>query len=220
MRDEIKKIIIENENLIRSIAHKYAKFSNFEDLFQAGIVGIIKAYRNYDAKSGAKFSTYAYNYIKGECLNFLKMDRAIKVNSDYLKLYKAYEKSKEFLTQKLSREPSITEICSFMKIDEKTIEDMFIACEFVYSLDKEIKTEEGSSMYEIVGDIKEENYEEKILVSDALNFLSEEERKIIKLRYFKDYTQSEVASDLNLSQVQVSRMEKKAKEKVRTRIAC
>ena len=75
-------------------------------------------------------------------------------------------------------------------------------------------------MYEIVGDIKEENYEEKILVSDALNFLSEEERKIIKLRYFKDYTQSEVASDLNLSQVQVSRMEKKAKEKVRTRIAC
>lgn len=218
MKKEIKEVILENENLIRKIAYKYASFSNFEDLFQAGVIGIIKAYNNYDENSNAKFSTYAFIYIKGEMLNFLKMDRAIKVNSDYLKLYKAYEKSKEFLTQKLGRVPSLSEISLFMKVEEKVLEDAYIACEFVSSLDKEINNDEAN-MYEIVGEIKEENYEVKIMINDALNSLSHEERELMKLRYYKDYTQSEVAKYLNMSQVQVSRMEKKAKEKVRTKIA-
>lgn len=220
MKKDMKDIILENQNLIRKLAYRYSRYTNYDDLYQAGVTGIIKAYYNYKNDSNAKFSSYAYLYIKGEMLSFINMDRPIKVNSDYLKLYKAYEQNKELLTQKLGKEPTLTEVSLFMGIDESKIEDAYLACEFVSSLDKELNDEDSLSMYELVGESKENSIEARILVDDALSSLSFQERELMKLRFYKDYTQSETAEYLNISQVQVSRIEAKAKEKMRTKIAC
>ena len=218
MNEEIKNIIINNSNLIKKIASRYSSLSSFEDLYQVGIIGLIKAYNKYDKNNGAKFSTYAYKYIQGEMLELLRTDRSIKVSSDYLKLYKAYNKCKEFLTQRDGKEPTLLEISKFMNVSEKSIEDAFIACEFVSSLDKDINNDEGLNLYEIVGDAKEENYEEKIMVKEAIENLEEIERKLVACRFYKDLTQSETAEYMNMSQIQVSRLEKKVKEKIRVRI--
>lgn len=178
---------------------------------------MIKAYKNYDKNSNAKFSTYAYKYIQGEILAFLKTDRSIKISSDYLKLYKSYNKCKEYLTQKNGKIPSLTEISIFMNVSEKMLIDAFLACEFVSSLDEQ--NEEGLNLYETLGEIEEENYEDKILLENEIEKLNEIERELIKCRYYKDLTQNETAEYLNISQVQVSRLEKKSLEKIKVRIA-
>ena len=219
MNEKLEKIILENQSLIKSIAYKYSKYSNYEDLYQTGTIGIIKAFNNYKETSETKFTTYAYKYIMGEMLKFITMDRNIKVSSDYLKLFKACEKSKEFLTQKFGKEPTINELSIFMGIEEKQIEDAYIACEFTVSLDKELNNEEGMTRYEVVGEVKEENYGDKIMVNDALNNLPNPERELIRLRYYNGFTQSETAEKLGISQVQVSRIERKAKEMIRMRVA-
>ena len=208
----------ETKDMIYKIASKYNKYYSTEDLFQVGVIGLMKAKKNYKINSTTKFSTYAYNYILGEIIEFIKTDRTIKVSPYILKIYKAYEKSKDYLTSELGRNVSLEEISKFMNININVLSDAIIKSEFVLSTDSKL-TDEDFTLEKVTGSDKRKEIDDLIDLKRELEKLSLEERKLIELRYFKDYTQSEVAKKLNMSQVQVSRNETKILKKMYTGIS-
>lgn len=207
----------ETKDLIYKIASKYSKMYPLEDLFQVGVLGLIKAKKNYRINENTKFSTYAYNYILGEIIEFIKSDRTIKVSSDILKIYKAYEKTKDYLINELGRNVSLKEISNFMNIDINILSDALIKSEFVLSTDSKLN-DDNFTLENITGSDKRKEIDDLIDLRSELSRLNSEERKLIELRYFKDYTQSETAKKLNMSQVQVSRSETKILKKMYTGI--
>ena len=211
----MNNLIDENiERIIYKIASKYRHNFPIEDLFQVGIIGALKASKNFSNTYDTKFTTYAYNYILGEIVDYVNKDRNIKVSSSYLKIYKRYEQLKDILTQKLSRIPSNNEIALVMNIDEKLLEDVIVMSEYELSLDNMIN-DNTTNYYDVLEDSKN-NLELSVEMKNILSTLTEEERKLINYRYISNYTQNETAKILNINQVQVSRIEKKAKQKIRT----
>lgn len=209
--------LMETKDMIYKICYKYSKYYSVEDLFQVGVIGLMKAKRNFNSNMNTKFTTYAYNYILGEIIEFIKNDRTIKVSSDTLKLYKAYEKSKDFLTNELGRNVTLEEVSKFMNVDINLLSDTIIKSEFVLSTDT--KLSDDFTLEQITGKDTRKQIDDLIDLRDELKKLTNEERKLIELRYFKDYTQSETAEVLNMSQVQVSRNETKILKKMYSRIA-
>lgn len=218
MNDDILKLINDNKNLIYKIAGKYSYHYDMEDLYQVGVIGLIKAYKNYNFNSNAKFSTYAYSYILGEILEFIKNDRNIKVNSNDIKLYKAYQKAVEFLTHKNSRVPSFSEVCRFLEVPEEIVYNSLISSEFTISLDNEIN--EVKNYYEILGEDNSEKLNDLICLKNEIEKLKTIEKEIINYRYYKDYTQNETADILGISQVQVSRYEKNILSRIKEKMIC
>ena len=111
--------ILEYEKLVNSVASKYSNFSNYEDLKQQGMIGLIKAVDNYKKDNNTKFSTYAYLWIKGEILEYLRCDKNIKISKELLSLSKEITICTEILRQKLNKEPSIKEIALYLEKDER-----------------------------------------------------------------------------------------------------
>lgn len=207
------ELIKNNTGLIYKIMNDSFYGIDRDDLFQAGVVGLLSAYKNYQVDGNVKFSTYAYKYIFGEMYN-LAMQKQIKISKDYLKLYKEIEKTRYALAQKYGFIPNNRQIALFLERDINEIEQAIVAGSIIVnSLDK--STDEERSIYETIP--KEENIslEESMLLKEGLDQLTEEERKIIIYRYYNDYTQSEVARKLNKKQVTISRYENKSIEKIR-----
>ena len=199
---ELEQIITLNEKLIYKIASKFFDVPK-EDLYQAGVIGIIKAYKNYKQDSTTKFSTYAYNYIYGEMYELANNLRSIKLSKDVLKIYKQIEKTKYLLAQQLNRIPSVQEISSYLQIDELLINQIINSTNQIMSLDED----EKRPLYETVSTETKIPQSQIIDIKDSINTLDDCEKEIIKYRYFKDYTQSETAKILGISQVKVSRYE-------------
>lgn len=220
MKKDISQIIIEHQALIYKIASKYSTYYSVEDLFQVGVIGLIKAYKKFKPSLGVKFSTYAYKYIFGEIINFIKQDRSIKLSINSLKIYKEYEKVKELLSQKYGKVPSFEDICEFMEMNNEDVLNAITESEFVLSLDDNIKEDEPMTFIDLCKEDKRNSIDELLDIKKELESLSSKERKIIELHYFKDYTQNEIAKYLNMTQVQVSRCEKHVLEKMRKNIAC
>lgn len=212
------KLIKENAKLIYKIASKYSEYYDIEDLFQEGVKGLDKARKNYDPNSNTKFSTYAFKYILGEIVSYVKNDRNIKVGNETMKLYQAYEKAQEYLTNKLNRYPTLEETCNFMGVNSTLVVDAIRKCEFTTSLESSL-SEDDFTLEQVTGVDKTDQIDTLLDLKAELENLSEEERRIIELRYFGDYTQSEIANYLNMSQVQVSRNEQKILKKIKTNIA-
>lgn len=206
---ELEQIITLHEKLIFKIASKFHDISK-EDLYQAGVIGIIKAYKNYNKQSDTKFTTYAYNYIFGEMYELANNTRAIRLNKQVLKTYKKIEQARQHLTQKLGYYPSIQEVSSFLSIPESIILEIETCTNEIMSLD----SNEERSVYETIPNNKETIKSDNIDLKDSINTLSEEEKQIINYRYYKDFTQSETAKILGMSQVKVSRYEKKSLTKM------
>ena len=196
---EYLTLIKESEGLIYKIASKYSMYYSIEDLYQVGTIGVIKAYKNYKRDKSVKFSTYAYKYILGEIIEFIRCDRNIKVSEEYMSLYKRYLSIKSMLTSKLEREPSFSEISSFMEIDECVLRNVIETIAFTKSTDE--------SDYDY-GNDKREEIDNKILLDNELSSMDEFDRSLIEFRYYQGYTQSETADALGVSQVKVSRQEK------------
>lgn len=196
---EYLTLIKESEGLIYKIASKYSMYYNIEDLYQVGTIGVIKAYKNYKRDTSVKFSTYAYKYILGEIIEFIRCDRNIKVSEEYMSLYKRYLSIKSMLTSKLEREPSFSEITLFMEIDEGVLRNVIETIAFTKSTDE--------SDYDY-GNDKREEIDNKILLDNELSSMDEFDRSLIEFRYYQGYTQSETADALGVSQVKVSRQEK------------
>ncbi len=208
-----EKLIQINAGLIYKIANKYFYGVENEDLFQAGRVGILEAYENYQKNGTTKFSTYAFSYIFGEMYK-LATQKQIKVSRDLLKLYKLIEETRYALAQKENRIVTNEEIALYLEKDVSIINQAIQAGTIIVSsLDK--STDDSRSIYETIASKESISLDDKIAIHDGLSSLENDEKQILEYRYFEDLTQSEVARKLNMTQVMVSRYEKKGINKMR-----
>jgi len=214
--------ILKYEKLVSKIAGKYSNYSSFEDLKQVGMIGLLKAVEKYEVNSNTKFSTYAYMWIRGEILEYLRNDKNIKVSKELVSLSREVDICSDMLRQKLNREPSISEIAFCLEKDESIIVDAIFSREFVLSSDYSINEDDEGKNVNLYDTIPyyESGYDADILdLHFALDQLSEEERKIINMRYYEDMTQSEISRELGTNQVNVSRYESKILQKLKKNIA-
>lgn len=203
-------------DLIYAIIRKYFKGYDIEDLYQVGVVGVIKAYNNYKNDKNAKFSTYAYKYIYGEIYSYINNSKTLKIAKENYTLYKKINEAKNILNQRLMKEPSLYELSSFLEIEPNIIESVLSSMNKVDSINRVIYNDGKDMMLlDTVKDEKDYYNIDYLMLNEELNKLSEEEKKLIYLRYFEDRTQSEVANILGITQVGVSRTEQKTLKKIR-----
>lgn len=212
--EAMNKLIEVNTPLVSSICKKFVNRGyEYEDIFQIGSMGLVKAINNFDSSFNVKFSTYAVPMIIGEIKRFLRDDGIIKVSRNTKVLAKKLHYDKEELSKKLDREPTIEELAEYSKVNK---EDIIFALESISSMQylyDTIHQDEGSPVL-LIDKLSENGQEDdemidKIALKEAINSLDTKSRQIILLRYFKDKTQIQVAKMLGISQVQVSRIEKK-----------
>ena len=215
--DTVLDIIKSNEKLIYSIASSFKNYKSIEDLYQAGCLGLITAYKNYDINRECKFTTYAYPYIYGEMRKLVREDKGIKISREISKLNLKIEKTYILLTQKLMREPNISEISNYLEVPEYYISEAIISLNRIKSIDEPISFDNNMTLEEVIGESN--NIDDLLMLKDGLNELSNEEKKIIDSRYKEDYTQSKTAEMLGISQVQVSRKEQKILNKLKKTLA-
>lgn len=219
MNELLTNLIKENEKLIYKITHFFTNYDSKEDLFQVGCIGLIKAYQNYKEEYNTKFTTYAYPYIFGEMKKFVREDKGIKISRDISKLTLKIEKANILLTQKLMREPSISELSMFLGIDEFLVAEAISSNHVVQSLDEPIECKDDNiCLYDKIGAIETCDKETLIALKGELQSLSKEDYQIINDHYMKDLTQTEIAEKLGMNQVQVSRKEKKILVKLKDKL--
>lgn len=204
--------------LVKNITSKYNFRSDYDDLFQAGMLGLQTALQKYDAKRETSFTDYAYLWIKGEVLKAINNDYGIHVSTDTYKLSKEIKETREYLSQNLGREPTTFEISYMLGESEEKIVSVMNAVTTPYSLDNSY-LDDDYNLYNKIALI-EKGYDVGVLdLKEAINGLEESERELIMSRYYQDMTQKETAESLGMSQVQVSRKESKILEKIRTKIS-
>ena len=215
--DEITNLILNNEKLIYSICNYFKNYSSKEDLYQAGCLGLISAYKKYNPNMNCKFTTYAYPYILGEMRKLVREDKGMKISREITKLNLKIEKAYILLTQKLMKEPSIEEIANYLEIPEYYVSEAILSLNKIKSIDEPVNSEGRElTLQEVIG--KYNNIDDLILLRDSLNNLTQEERTLINNRYVNDYTQSETSKIIGMSQVQVSRKEHKVLEKLKQKM--
>lgn len=211
MSDEF---IEQYSNLIYSLT-KYFEGYDKEDLYQAGCVGLINAKKNYDDTKDTKFSTFAYFYILGEMKKLVREDKQIRVSRGLIKLNYKIEKAKIILSQELMREPSIEEISSYLNIDVSKLKEATMAIYHLISIDSTISLNEGEvSLNEVIAK-PSIDMNTLVALKEEVKNLTEEERKLVIERFIESKSQSEVATTLGMTQVGISRLEKKVKEKIK-----
>ena len=214
-KDELAKLVEENQGLIWNIAKRFiGRGYDKEDIYQIGNMGLIKAIRKFDTEFEVQLSTYAVPYIMGEIKRFLRDDGPIKVSRSLKELYiKIIELQKEY--EKKGEEISLLELSKILKVPKEEIVLAMESAKKTESLDesfyKDSKNDTKISVIERVStNIDEANMVvDKIAINRIIDNLSEREKQIILLRFYKDKTQVQVSRILGISQVQVSRLEKK-----------
>lgn len=206
-----EKLVDENSGLIWSVARRFiGRGTETEDLYQLGCIGFLKAVDGFDLEFGTQFSTYAVPKIAGEIRRFLRDDGVIKVSRTLKEQAACIKSMRNHLTSALGREPTIAEIANQTGYTPEEIAMAETATAGTESINRELG-EEGFSLENILTDTEtEERLVEKIALRQAIERLTERERMVIQLRYFHGLTQERVSKVLAVSQVQVSRIEKKA----------
>ncbi len=215
--NEREKMIESNLPLVHACAKRFKNRGvDYDDLYQAGCVGLLKAVNGFDESLGFVFSTYAVPAILGEIKRIFRDGGAVKVSRSIKEKARFVWGQKEQLSNILSREPTVSELAKHMEMDVCEVSELLLAFEPVLSLtptdtqtDKEL-------------DIPVENQDkidEIICLEDCLNDLSFSDRKIIDLRYYKAKTQSVVAKEMGMSQVQISRREKRILSEIRKKMS-
>ncbi len=210
-----EKYIEGNLRLVLSVIKRFSSSNeNVDDLFQIGCIGLIKAIDNFDPSLNVKFSTYAVPMIIGEIRRFLRDNNSIRVSRSLKDTaYKAIY-ARENLTRKNCKEPTVAEVAEEIGISREEIVYALDAIQNPMSLYEPVFTDGGDTLY-VMDQIsdkknKEENWVERLSLSEAMKRLNEREREIISLRFFEGKTQMEVAGIIGISQAQVSRLEKNA----------
>lgn len=216
----MEELILENKNLIYSMTRYFEKFCNKEDLFQAGCIGMILAYKNYDETIGVKFTTYAYPYILGEMKKLVRENKSIKVSRNIQMLSLKIEKANILLTQKLMREPSVFEIADYLELPIELVCEAINSNMLIYSIDEPLN-DDGKiiTLQDTIGNVDNENLDDLISLRNELSKLTDFEKRLIEKRYEKDLTQAETAKVLGISQVQVSRKEQKVLLKLKDKLS-
>lgn len=204
-------LVTENAGLIWSVARRFqGRGAEMDDLYQLGCLGFLKAVEGFDAGFGTQFSTYAVPKIGGEIRRFLRDDGTVKVSRGIKEQAAQIKTARNRLANILGREPTVSEITAQTGISPEDIAIAEIATSATESIQRETG-EEGFSLEQILTDTEsEEKMLERIALNQAISRLSEREAMVIRLRYFHGLTQQRVAAVLEVSQVQVSRIEKKA----------
>ena len=213
-------LVEENTGLIWSVVKRFqGRGYDKEDLFQIGSIGLLKCIDNFDLERKVKFSTYAVPLIMGEIKRFLRDDGLVKVSRSLKEASYKIKREKEHYEKLYNREPTLKEIAATLDIDESDILMAMESGQDVCSLHQVIYQNEGDEIHledklEQQSDLIEQTVD-SIYIQELLQKLNEQERKLIELRYFQNQTQAVIAGIMGISQVQVSRMEKKILEKLR-----
>lgn len=214
-------LVEENTGLIWSVVKRFqGRGYDKEDLFQIGSIGLLKCIDNFDLERKVKFSTYAVPLIMGEIKRFLRDDGLVKVSRSLKEASYKIKREKEHYEKLYNREPTLKEIAATLDMDESDILMAMESGQDVCSLHQVIYQNEGDEIHledklEQQSDLIEQTVD-NIYIQELLQKLNEQERKLIELRYFQNQTQAVIAGIMGISQVQVSRMEKKILEKLRT----
>lgn len=219
-----EQLVQKNIGLVKSIVSRYtARCVEKEDLIQIGMIGLIKAIDNFDTTYEVRFSTYAVPMIAGEIRRFLRDNGAIKVSRSIKDHRVAVNRSRERLIEKLGREPTIHEIAEDVGL---SMEDILLAVnsgQEVASLQQMIYEGDGSSI-RLMDRLSAHSGEgdaslDRMMLADSLSALEQRERELIVLRFYYDQTQSQIAKRMGVSQVQVSRLEKRILRKMKMYIS-
>lgn len=210
-KDATEALVEENTGLIWAVAKRFAgRGTEMDDLYQLGCLGFLKAVEGFDLQYGTQFSTYAVPKIAGEIRRFLRDDGVVKVSRGLKEQAAAIKSTRNALTNALGREPTIQEISRQTGFTPEEIALAETATAATESIQRETG-DEGFSLEDVLTDTEsEERMVEKIALRQAIDRLPEREGMVIKLRYFHALTQERVSKVLQVSQVQVSRIEKKA----------
>lgn len=217
---ELDEVVKQNSNLVYSICSKYTNYADKEDLYQEGVIGLINAYKNFDKTKNVKFSTYAFPYVVGEINKYVRENKTVKVSRDLIRLGR---KIKEYIDKHMEvrgYEPSTKDIAMMLEIPEAKVISALEACKTSKSFDQEVNDSGKAITLLDITPTKESISKEQMLdLKKAFEYLSPEEQVLVVNRYFKDFTQSEVAELLGVNQVYVSRLEKKALGKMKDKMA-
>ena len=214
-------LVTENSPLIKSVIKIYRnKGVEYDDLYQLGSLGFVKAINNFNESFGVKFSTYAVPMIAGEVKRFLRDDGSIKVSRALKTLNLQIERFVQSYKQQNNTDPTVTEIAKHFMVDEEEVIFAMDSRKSLLSLDdKQDETNPNSrSIMESIEDVdKTEKIIDNLVLKDLINDLPQKDKNLLALRYFEDKTQSEIAKILNVSQVQVSRLENKILSKLKSK---
>ena len=214
--DACERLLLDNSGLIWSVARRYyGRGVDPEDLYQLGCLGFLKAIRGFDTAYGTQFSTYAVPKIAGEIRRFLRDDGAVKVSRGLKEKAQLIRLARDKLGHRLGREPFLSELAEETGLEPEEIAGAETAALGVASLQEE-SGEEGFSLEDVLGtDAMEERLLERLALREAIEALPERERQVIALRFYKNLTQDRAARVLGVSQVQVSRLERRAVGRLR-----
>ena len=213
-----EQVVKDNLGLVWSIVHRFKNsYYDKEDLFQIGCIGLMKAINHFDPSYNVQFSTYAVPIIMGEIKRYFRDDGTIKVSRSLKELNIKVTKAKEILQAENNEEPTVEEVARYLEVDVHDVVEAIDSSYYPTSLSEPIYEKDGStiSMEERIEDKRHAMWFEKIALSMEIDKLDEKERLILYLRYQLDFNQEKVAQRLHISQVQVSRLEKKIITKLR-----
>ena len=215
-------LIEENMGLVHHVARRFlGRGVEAEDLFQIGAIGLMKAIDRFDLNYEVRFSTYAVPMIAGEIRRFLRDDSMIKVSRSLKELASRGARLREEIRMREGRDPGVEELAGELQVEPEELVQAFDSCTEVESLQKIIYQGDGEGVSLMAriekGEDQEERMLRRMLLEQLLRSLEPEERRLIVLRFFYDRTQSQVAEELGMTQVQVSRLEKKILETMKKR---
>lgn len=215
MIKDTNKLIEENIGLVHLCANKFkGRGIEYDDLYGAGCVGLIKAAEGFDQDRGFKFSTYAVPVIFGEVKRLFRDGGSVKVSRSLKELSLKVTRMRENFITKQGREPTISELSQFMEITQEEVIEAINVSQLTISL----TSQEDETQIDVKVEAPEKAISEKLALEQALGSLEELDRELIILRYFKGKTQSETGKILNITQVQVSRKEKKLLSLLKTQL--
>lgn len=221
--EAMEELVRCNMALVRSIVKKYVNRGvEYDDLYQIGSMGLVKAVKNFDPAYNVRFSTYAVPMIAGEIKRYLRDDGMIKVSRSLKELAGRAAAAQVVLSSRLGRDPGIQELAEYMGENPEDISMAMDASRPHISIYEPVYGDEGDAlvMDKLTGSSDgDDDALDRILLQQLMSILEPREQKIIMLRYFRDKTQSEIAASMGISQVQVSRLESRIMKKLRERAA-
>ena len=221
--EAMEELVRCNMALVRSIVKKYVNRGvEYDDLYQIGSMGLVKAVMNFDPAYNVRFSTYAVPMIAGEIKRYLRDDGMIKVSRSLKELAGKAAAAQVVLSSRLGRDPGIQELAEYMGENPEEISMAMDASRPHISIYEPVYGDEGDAlvMDKLTGSSDgDDDALDRIMLQQLMSILEPREQKIIMLRYFRDKTQSEIAASMGISQVQVSRLESRIMKKLRERAA-
>lgn len=214
-------LVLANQRLVWAVVQRFlGRGYDADDLFQIGCIGLMKAVDKFDLSFDVKFSTYAVPMIIGEIQRFLRDDSTVKVSRSLKETARHIRRVRDELSKKLGRQPHISEIAETLGLESSEVVFAQEALRAPSSIHETVYENDGDPIYLMDQIADDENAEwfDKIALHEVLNRLPERERLIVYLRFFKDKTQSDVAKVLGISQVQVSRLEKRILHSIREQL--